>query len=81
MLESQVWTEVQSIFELVLPKAPQLQSPMSAKEVPGWDSLAQIQIIVAIEKKFKIRFHLGEVETTRNVGELVALIQKHLQAK
>ena len=48
----------------------------SAKDVPGWDSLKNIKLIVRIEKAFKVKFGTGEVVAAKNVGELIGLIDK-----
>jgi acyl carrier protein len=50
----------------------------TAADVEGWDSLANVQIIVAIEKKFGMRFRTGDIATIRNVGELVARIDARI---
>ena len=51
-----------------------LASATTADDVPGWDSLTHIDLIVAIEKHFKIRFTTGEVTALKNVGDLMDLI-------
>jgi acyl carrier protein len=48
----------------------------TAADVEGWDSLAHINIIVAIEKEFKIKFDLLDLKPLQNVGELFDLIQQ-----
>jgi len=49
----------------------------TAKDVKGWDSLTNIQLIVATEKKFKVRFAASEIMGFSNVGDLVnAIIKK-----
>lgn len=45
-----------------------------AQDVPDWDSLSYIRLIVAIEKRFHIRFTSAEIEGFGNVGALVKLI-------
>jgi acyl carrier protein len=47
----------------------------TARDVPGWDSLAHIQLVVAIEKHFKVRFTASEVRGFKNVGEMCQSIQ------
>ena len=49
---------------------------MEASDVPEWDSLNHINLIVAVEARFRIKFKTAEIETLRNVGHLVELIQK-----
>ncbi len=49
---------------------------MTAADVQNWDSLTHINLIVAIEKHFKIKFTTGEVTGLKNVGDLKALILK-----
>ncbi len=51
-----------------------LQPGMTADDVENWDSLSHINLIVAIEKEFRIRFTTGEVSGLKNVGELEALV-------
>lgn len=48
----------------------------SAKDIEEWDSLAQIKLIAAIEKQFKIRFNIQEISNLKNVGEMIDLIDK-----
>ena len=46
----------------------------SAKDISGWDSLAHIRLVVAIEKSFHLRFTANEISELENVGEMVNLI-------
>ena len=55
-------------------------SEMKAGDVPEWDSLNHINLIVAIEARFKIKFKSTELESLRNVGHLVELIERKLNA-
>ena len=52
----------------------------TANMVPGWDSLSHIQIIVAIEKNYKIKFTGIEILKIKNMGELQRLIDSKLTA-
>jgi acyl carrier protein len=48
---------------------------MTAEDVDQWDSLSHINLIVALEREFRVKFTTGEVTKLKNVGDLVALIQ------
>jgi acyl carrier protein len=52
----------------------ELQISTTAADVEDWDSLNHIQLIVAIEKKFNIRFTTAEIHTFKNIGDLITAI-------
>jgi len=54
----------------------QVTDPMTAADVEGWESLSHINLIVAVEKEFKIRLTTAEVRNLNNVGDFIALIGK-----
>ncbi|CAN5394678.1 acyl carrier protein [soil metagenome] len=72
--------ELQSILRSVFAQPElELYDEMSAKDVDGWDSLAHIQLIVAVEKHFKVKFKNAEIARLKNVGDLIQLIAKYYQ--
>ncbi len=46
-----------------------------AQDVPGWDSMAHINIIVALEHEFRMKFKTASLEEAQNTGDLVKLIK------
>jgi acyl carrier protein len=56
-----------------------ITSSTTAQDIDGWDSLAHIRLIVAIEKYFGLRFTAAEIYDIENVGEMTDLILKHLE--
>ena len=48
----------------------------AAADVPGWDSMNHITIVVEAERQFGVKFRTSEIEELRNVGELITLIEQ-----
>ena len=72
MEKSQILDEVQAIFREVLDNEEiVLANETTADDIEEWDSLTHIQLIVAIEKHFKIRFTSREILSWQNVGQLI----------
>jgi acyl carrier protein len=52
----------------------------TAADVPAWDSLANINLIFAIEREFNVKFALAEIQEIDNVGEMLTSIRKKADA-
>ncbi|NLX81571.1 MAG: acyl carrier protein [Proteiniphilum sp.] len=64
--------QVQEIFRDILDDEDLiLTDNTTAHDVDGWDSLSHIQLVVAMEKHFKIKFTAKEILSWKNVGELI----------
>jgi len=72
--------ELDPIFQDILDQPElTLSSESNASNVDGWDSLAHVNLVMAIEQQMRIRFALGELQTLKNVGEMADLIIKKRQ--
>jgi acyl carrier protein len=71
----EVLAQLQPIFEEALDQ-PGLKVTFqsSAANTANWDSLAHIDIIESVERRFHVKFGLGELQDLKNVGELVRLL-------
>jgi acyl carrier protein len=78
MNQTEVIAKLQTIFDTVFLEPVALTPALSAKDVPEWDSLVHISLLVAVEKAFSIRFRVGEAEAARNIGEFADLIIKRM---
>jgi acyl carrier protein len=68
--------ELNSIFTDILDnKSISLNLSTTALDIEEWDSISHIQLIVAIEKKFKIKFTASEIQSFKNVGDMIQAIQ------
>jgi len=52
----------------------EISEEMTADQVPGWDSLSHLNVILAVEQDFNIRFNSYELLKLKNIGELQSLI-------
>lgn len=48
----------------------------NADDIEDWDSLEQINLLVAMENKFQIKFKLEDVSSLENVGDMIDLIAR-----
>jgi acyl carrier protein len=53
----------------------ELTQRSSVDDVPGWDSMTHISLIVEAECRFGILFQAAEIESLHSVGELVRAIE------
>ena len=81
MNQPEVLAKLQTVFDDIFLESPTLTPALTAKEVPEWDSLIHISLLVAVEKAFNIRFRTGEVEAAKNVGEFADLIARRRTEK
>ena len=79
MTQEDILSKVQNIFRDVLDEENiSLTSQPTANDIEEWDSLTHIQLVVAIEKSFKIKFTSKEILSWKNVGEMVETIHAKL---
>jgi acyl carrier protein len=77
MEKETILSEIQAIFRNILDEEDiTLTEETSANDVDGWDSLTHIQLIVAIEKYFKIKFTSKEILSWKNVSEMIDSIAR-----
>ena len=68
--------ELEKIFRDILDEESLiLTAETTANDVDGWDSLTHIQLIVAVEKQFNVKFSSKEILSWKNVGELIDSLQ------
>ena len=81
-MQPSMMDKVQTIFQDVFDD-PELHIDRSsnAASIPGWDSLAHINLVTAIQQEFKIKFALGELEQLKNVGDLLDLMERKIDSK
>jgi acyl carrier protein len=72
----EIYRDLAEIFADVFMRDDMVLSPaLTAKDVKGWDSFKQIEIIMASEEKWAIKFSTRELDALRSVGDLAKMIE------
>lgn len=75
MERNEVFTKLNEIFrDYFDDESITLTDATTADDIEEWDSLEHINLIVAVEKAFGMKFTMGEVTTMKNVGAMVDII-------
>jgi acyl carrier protein len=79
MDDQSILRAVNEVFRDVLENPDVVVSDTTtAADVPEWDSLSHVQLVVAIEKRFKLRFTAAEIQGFKNVGEMCGALARKL---
>lgn len=79
MQEPELREQLNTIFQDVFnDDSIQIFDAMTTHDVAEWDSLNHINLMVAVENRFEVKFTVKEVSKLANVGELIHLIQTKL---
>jgi acyl carrier protein len=77
MQQNDVFTKLTDVFRDVFDDDELTITPhTTAKDIPGWDSFAHINLIVATEASFHVKFKTSEIESLRDVGHLATLLER-----
>ncbi|HWB28498.1 MAG TPA: acyl carrier protein [Chitinophagaceae bacterium] len=76
MTNKEILEQVEQVLKEELDNADIVVTPKTvADDIEEWDSLANIQVIIGLERKFGIKFTAWQVNGFKNVGEICECIQ------
>ena len=80
MTKEEIYNALDEVFQEVFDDEEiHVNESTTADDIEDWDSLEHINLVVAVEKKFGIKFNMNEVTTMKNVGEMVDIILERQQ--
>jgi Acyl carrier protein len=59
----------------------EIHDGMDSNDIPAWDSLMHINLMVAVEKKFDIRFTTAEMANLKKPGQNIAYFRSLIEQK
>jgi acyl carrier protein len=72
----EVYDRLTAVFQDVFEDETLVAEPkLTADDVAGWDSLANLRLMLTVQKAFGIKFTAHEITSLNNVGELAALVE------
>ncbi len=75
MRDEQIYVELNRIFnDIFLRDDIALEPQTTAADIEGWDSFAQIEIILAAQERFGVKLTTVEIDSLRRVGDLAQAI-------
>ena len=75
------FTRVQRVFREVLDDDQlKLTTEHTQQNLEGWDSFAQVKLIIGLEEEFGIKFLIDEVAQTKGVSDLLKLVDSKVAA-
>ena len=79
MEEKEIYEALDEVFEEVFDDdSIHVKPETTADDIEDWDSLEHINLVVAIENRFGIKFKMNEVTSMKNVGEMVEIIKERM---
>ncbi len=76
MKDEQIYERINGVFRDIFDDdSITVNANTTADDIEDWDSLEHINLIVAIEEEFGMKFNMNEVTTMKNVGEMVEIIK------
>ena len=75
MEKEEIYERLNNVFRDVFDDDSIVVKPeTTSNDIEDWDSLEHINLVVAVEQEFGIKFNMNEVTTMKNVGEMVDII-------
>ncbi len=75
MTEPEVYPKITAILREVFDRDDIEATPtLAADQVEGWDSFKQVEILIAVQEEFSLKFSSRELDSLKNVGDLVKIV-------
>jgi acyl carrier protein len=77
--EAEIYEGLTEVFHEVFgDDSLRLTPTLSAEQVPDWDSVRMLNLVLAIEQRFEVRLRSRDVDQLKNVGDMVRLLESKI---
>ena len=79
-MDKEIYERLNNVFRDIFDdETIEVNANTTSSDIEDWDSLEHINLIVAIEQEFGMKFNMNEVTTMKNVGEMVEIIKSRME--
>ena len=79
MEKEEIYERLNKVFRDIFDDESIVVKPeTTSADIEDWDSLEHINLVVAVEQEFGMKFNMNEVTTMKNVGEMVDIIMSRI---
>ena len=80
--KKEIFSKVQEIFiDVFDDENLEINNFTNSEDIEEWDSLNHIQLVLSIEKTLNVRFKTGEIQSLKDVGEMVVLLEEKINSE
>ncbi len=80
MKKEEIYERLNNVFRDIFDDdSIEVNENTTSNDIEDWDSLEHINLVVAVEQEFGIKFNMNEVTTMKNVGEMVDIIISRME--
>ena len=81
MNKKDIFNKVQDVFiDVFDDENLEINNSTNSEHIEEWDSLNHIQLVLSIEKFFSVRFKTGEIQSLKDVGEMIDLLEEKINS-
>ena len=78
-MDKEIYDRLNNVFRDIFDDDSIVVTPeTTSNDIEDWDSLEHINLVVAVEQEFGMKFNMNEVTTMKNVGEMVEIIKSRM---
>jgi len=75
MTDADIYSSLTEILQDIFMRDDIVAAPsLTAQDVAGWDSFKQIEVVIASEERFGVKFSSKEIESLKSIGDLALLV-------
>ena len=82
MNRKDIFNKIQGVFiDVFDDENLEINNSTNSEHIEEWDSLNHIQLVLSIEKTLSVRFKTGEIQSLKDVGEMIDMLEKKLNSE